>query len=204
MTAEGIKELVGDEVGCESIGDDEVVGVELPPFEITDYTADIYDIHERTAHFMECRPISAVNRCAIKAVYMVEALTIVRSIRTMCKPEIAAKVQDKYKELIRNIPIEMMETKYYRAKGSSADGLLTKATNVLKNVRVMAAGIRGIGTPLHQILSGRSLMNMRNQFILSKWSEMQGAVYCPKRLDGRRSSSKSRASWFLARDGKHM
>ena len=109
--------------------------MELPPFEITDYTADTYDIHKRTAHFMERRPISVINRCAVEAVYMVEALTIVRSMRTMRKPEIAAKVQGKYKELIRNIPIErfsnsslkvMMETKYYRAKGSSADGLLMK------------------------------------------------------------------------------
>jgi hypothetical protein len=59
-----------------------------------------------------------------------------------------------------------METKYYRAKGTSADGLLTKASTVLKNVRVMAAGIQGIGILLHQIPSGRSLIDMRNQFIL--------------------------------------
>ena len=42
-----------------------------------------------------------------------------------------------------------MEAKYFCAKGMSADGLLTKANDVLKNVRVMAAGIRGVGTPLH-------------------------------------------------------
>ena len=50
-----------------------------------------------------------------------------------------------------------METKYFWAKGTSADSLLTKADDVLKNVRIMAAGIRGIGIQLHQILSGRSL-----------------------------------------------
>ena len=81
----------------------------------------------------------------------------------MCKPEIAAKVQAKYKELVQSIPLErfsdstlkmMMETKYYRAKGTSADGLLTKANEVLKNVRIMAAGIKGIGTPLHKIQVG--------------------------------------------------
>ena len=149
----------------------------LPPFQITDYTADAYDIHERTAHFMERRPISAANRIAVESVYMIEALTTVRSMKTMRKPEIAAKVQAKYKELIRSIPVEhfsdinlktMMETKYYRAKGTSADGLLTKAGEVLKNVRVTAAGIKGVGTPLHQIPSGRSLMDMHNQFILLK------------------------------------
>jgi len=72
--------------------------VEFPPFEITDYTADTYDIHERTAHFMERRPITSANRIAVEAVFMIEALTTVRSMRTMRKPEIAAKVQAKYKE----------------------------------------------------------------------------------------------------------
>ena len=141
---------------------------------------------------MERRPISAVNRTAVEAVYMVEALTIVRSMKTMRKPEIAAKLQAKYKELVRSIPHErfsdstlkvMMETKYYRAKGTSADGLLTKANEVLKNVRVMAAGIQGIGTPLHQIPSGRSITDMRNQFILSKWSQSNGTVYTPSNDD---------------------
>ncbi len=95
-------------------------------------------------------------------------------------------MQAKYKELVQSIPLErfsdstlkmMMETKYYHAKGTSADGLLTKVNEVLKNVRIMAAGIKGIGTPLHKIPSGRSLMDMRNQFILSKWSNTNGTVY---------------------------
>jgi hypothetical protein len=130
----------------------------LLPFEITDYTADTYDIHERTAHFMERRPIAASNRIAVEAVYMVEALTIVKSMKTMRKPEIAQHVQDKYRAFIHAIPLKRfsdrslkvtMEAKYFHAKGMSADGLLTKANDVLKNVRVMAAGIRGVGTPLH-------------------------------------------------------
>jgi hypothetical protein len=75
--------------------------MEFPQFQITDYTADTHDVHERTAHFMERRPISAVNRTAVEAVYMVEALTMVRSMKTMRKPEIATKLQAKYKELIR-------------------------------------------------------------------------------------------------------
>ena len=56
-----------------------------------------------------------------------------------------------------------MQEKYYRAKGTSADGLLTKANDVLKNVRGMAAGIRGVGTPLHQIPSGRILHDVCNE-----------------------------------------
>jgi hypothetical protein len=142
--------ISGGEMGCD---DDNVSPREhiLLPFEITDYTADTYDIHERTAHFMERRPIAASNRIAVEAVYMVEALTIVKSMKTMRKPEIAQRVQDKYRSFIHAIPLERfadrslkvtMEAKYFRAKGESADSLLTKANDVLKNVRVMAAGVR--------------------------------------------------------------
>jgi len=97
-------------------------------------------------------------------------------------------VQDKYRAFINAISLERfsdrslkvtMEAKYFRAKGMSADGLLTKVNDVLKNVRVMAAGIRGVGTPLHQIPSGRSLMDMWNEFILKKWNAMQGTIYAP-------------------------
>ena len=199
-------ESVGDVAGGKEVGGGAAY-VELPPFQITDYTADTYDVHERTAHFMERRPISAVNRTAVEAVYMVEALTMVRSMKTMRKPEIAAKLQAKYKELIQSIPLErfsdmtlkmMMETKYYRAKGTSADGLLTKANEVLKNVRVMAAGIQGIGTPLHQIPSGRSLTDMRNQFILSKWSEANGTVYVPSNDDENLIAEVADGWWLLS------
>jgi hypothetical protein len=48
---------------------------------------------------------------------------------------------------------------------------------------MMAAGIRGVGTPLHQIPSGRSLMDMRNEFILKKWNAMQGTIYAPSNND---------------------
>ncbi len=60
------------------------------------YTADTYDIHERTAHFMERRPISCASHIAVEAVYMVEVLTIVKSMKTMRKAEIAQRVQDNY------------------------------------------------------------------------------------------------------------
>ena len=205
LVSDGVWGPTDDDNG--SRGENSGDSVELPPFEITDYTADTYDVHERTAHFMERRPISAVNRTAVEAVYMVEALTTVKSMRTIRKPEIAAKLQAKYKELIQTIPPDrfsdstlktMMETKYYRAKGTSADGLLTKANEVLKNVRVMAAGIQGIGTPLHQIPSGRSLTDMRNQFILSKWSQTNGTVYTASNDDDHLIAEVPDGWWLLS------
>ncbi len=56
---------------------------------------------------------------------------------------------------------------------------MTKATDVLKNVTAVAAGIKGIGTPLHQIPSGKSLTNMKNQFILKNYMALQGVEYVP-------------------------
>ena len=81
---------------------------------------------------MEHRPIAASNCIAVEAVYMVEALTIVKSMKMMQKPEIVQRVQDKYRD--RSFKVTM-EAKHFRAKGMSADGLLTKANDVLKNVR---------------------------------------------------------------------
>jgi hypothetical protein len=218
LTTEGIEEGLfredSDEVVSEGGGDDDdddgdndPDGLQLPPsYEITDYTANQYDVHERTAHYMERRPISASNRIAVEAVYMVEALTLVKSMRTMRRQEIAERVQEKYKAFIRSIPIDrfsdsairsMMQEKYYRAKGTSADGLLTKANDVLKNVRAMAAGIRGVGTPLHQIPSGRSLHDMRNEFILTKWSAAQGTIYAPSNHDEELISEVPDGWWLL-------
>jgi hypothetical protein len=95
-------ESVGDVAGGKEVGGG-AASVELPPFQITDYTTDTYDVHERTAHLMERRPISAANRIVVEYVYMIEALTTVRSLKTIHKPEIAAKVQAKYKELIKSL-----------------------------------------------------------------------------------------------------
>ena len=66
--------------------------------------------------------------------------------------------------------------KYFPAKTNSADGSLTEATAVLKNVWSLAAGIRGIRIPLHQIQSGKSLVDMKNKFILKKYTVAQGLV----------------------------
>lgn len=123
---------------------------------------------------------------------MVEAITLVRSMRSMRKSEIAEKVLDKYKSFISGIPLSRfadasvkmdMTERYYRAKTNSPEGFLTKATDVLKKVKAMAAGIRGVGTPLHQIPSGKSLMDMKNEFIMKKYSESQGLEYVPSNND---------------------
>jgi hypothetical protein len=90
-----------------------------------------------------------------------------------------------------------MEEKYFRAKGTSADGFLTKANEVLKNVRALGAGIRGVGTPLHQIPSGKSLTDMRNEFILKRWSVAQGHVYVPSNNDDELMSEIPDGWWLL-------
>ena len=90
----------------------------------------------------------------------------------------------------------MAET-YSRAKTNSAEGFLTKATDVLKNVRSLAAGIRGIGTPLHQIPSGKSLMDMKNEFILKKYHEVQGFVYAPSNNDEELMTEVPEGWWML-------
>ena len=118
-------EWVGSVAGGKEVGGG-AASVELFPFQITDYTADTYDVHERTAHFMERRPISAANRIA-----------------------------------------------------------------------------KGIGTPLHNIPSGRSLMDMRNQFILSKWSETNGTVYVPSN-DDENLIAEVADGWWLQSTSTHL
>jgi hypothetical protein len=175
-------------------------------YDITDYTANEYDIHERISHFMGRIPISNQNRVAVEAAYMIEAVTLVKSMRSMRKAEIAQKVQDKYKSYLSAIPLNRfadasvkikMAEKYYRAKTNSAEGFLTKATDVLKNVRSLAAGIRGIGTPLHQIPSGKSLMDMKNEFILKKYHEDKGFVYSPSNNDEELMMEVPEGWWLL-------
>ena len=155
---------------------------------ITDYTAGQFDIHDRVNHFMGAVPISLQNRVAVEAAYMVEALTTVRSMRSMRKTEIAPLVHDKYKSLIRMIPLQRfadatvrvkMVEKYFRAKTNSPEGFYTKACDVMKGVRALATVIKGVGSPLHQIPSGKSLMDMKIEFILKKYSAAMGTVYVP-------------------------
>ncbi len=68
----------------------------------------------------------------------------------------------------------------------------------MKNVRALAAGIRGVGTPLHQIPSGRSLLrDMRNKFILKKWLAAQGTIYAPSNNDEELMSEVPDGWWLL-------
>ena len=115
-------------------------------------------------------------------------------------------MQEKYKEFIRTIPLDrfsdgslrvMMIERYYHAKGTSADGLLTKANDILKNVRSIAAGIRGVGTPLHEIPSGRSLRDRRNEFILTKWNAANGTIYSPLNYDEELIAEVPNTWWLL-------
>jgi hypothetical protein len=158
----------------------------IDEYAITDYTAGQFSIHDRISHFMGAVPISLQNRVAVEAAYMVEALTNVRSMRSMRKTEIAPLVHDKYKSFIRMIPLQRfadatvrvkMVEKYFRAKSNSADGFYTKACDVMKCVRALATVIKGVGSPLHQIPSGKSLMDMKMEFILKKYAAATGAVY---------------------------
>ena len=54
-----------------SVGDEDAPTAALSDYGgITDYTANQFDIHERVAHFMERRSISAYNRVAVEAAYI--------------------------------------------------------------------------------------------------------------------------------------
>ena len=106
---------------------------------------------------------------AVEAVYMIEAYTIMRSAKTMKKPGVALKVQATYKELINSIPTgrftdfglkDKMLQRYFRAKTNSPAGLLTKVEDSLQKARVMLTKLKGIGTPFHDIPSGKSLMDV--------------------------------------------
>ncbi len=79
----------GDDIG----GD---IQVREDDYGISDYTAGQFDIHDGVNHFMGAVPISLQNRVEVKAAYMVEALTSVRSMRAMRKTEIAPLVQEQY------------------------------------------------------------------------------------------------------------
>jgi hypothetical protein len=124
-------------------------------------------------------PITSNNRMAVETVYMIEAYTIVRSVKTMKKPDVAMKVQATYKELINLIPTnrfsdfglkDKMLQGYFRAKTkNSPAGLLTKAEDSIAKARVMATKLKGFGTPLHEIPSGKSLMDVKENFILEKY-----------------------------------
>jgi hypothetical protein len=73
---------------------------------ITNYTASQFDIHKRISHFMGWVPISVHNWVTVETVYMVKAVTLMKSMQSMKKPEIAQHPRDKYKLFIRALPLD--------------------------------------------------------------------------------------------------
>jgi hypothetical protein len=153
---------------------------------ITDYTAGQFDIHDCVNHIMGADPISLQDRVTVKAAYKVEALTSVRSMCAMRKTEIAPLVQEQCTSFICMLPLQRfadatvrvkMVKKFFRPKSNSPDGFYTKACDVMKGVRALATVIKGVGSSLHQIPSGKSLMDMKIEFILKKYSTAMGVVY---------------------------
>jgi hypothetical protein len=113
-------------------------------------------------------------------------------MRAMRKTEIAQHVQEKYKSFIRMLPLQRfadatvrvkMVEKFFRAKSNSPDGFYTKVCAVMKGVRALATVIKGVGSPLHQIPSRKSLMDMKIEYILKKYSTATGVVYFPSNND---------------------
>ncbi len=106
-------------------------GEDEDEYAITDYTASQYDINKHVSHFMGRVLISLNNCIAVEAAYMVEAVTLVKSMRTMKKPEIATAAQDKYKALFGALPLSRfadasikvrMAGNYFREKSNSPEG----------------------------------------------------------------------------------
>jgi hypothetical protein len=100
-------------------------------------------------------PISAENHQAVEFVYMIEAESLVRSQNTLKKPELAAKLLDKYKQLLINIPFnrfgefglkESMIKGYYNCKSGSAGGFMTKLKEVKTKVQAASKKMAGVGS----------------------------------------------------------
>ena len=146
---------------------------------INDYSADVYDVNERTYHFMGKIPISPSNRSAVEAVYMLEAYTLVKDQKQMRRMQVAERVRSKYRELIDNIPNSrfsenalkaQMVTKLYRARNnSSAEAFLDKVEDVAGHVRGIAGKFKGAGKPIHTLRSGCSLSDAKKEHIAHEY-----------------------------------
>ena len=146
---------------------------------INDYSADVYDVNERTYHFMGKIPINPSNRSAVEAVYLLEAYTLVKDQKQMRRLQVAERVRSKYRELIDNIPNSRfsesalkanMVTKLYRARAnSSAEAFLDKVEDVAGHVRGIAAKFKGAGKPIHTLRSGCSLSDAKKEHIAHEY-----------------------------------
>ena len=153
--------------------------------DLNNYSSDKFSVNERRHYFMDRAAISSQNRAAVEFVYMVEAETLTRDSGTRGLTDVKKLLYSKYIELIRQIPTnhfsefglrEGMIDKYYGAKKGGASGFYTKVLDVKKKVQAVTRQIDGIGTPLSKIPSGRGLNDVRDQFILTDYKAVMGAV----------------------------
>ena len=79
-------------------------GKEEECWDINEFASSKFPLNERCSFYIGVVPISSENFQAIEFVYMNEAESIVCSQNTLKKPELAAKLLKKYKQLIIEIP----------------------------------------------------------------------------------------------------
>jgi hypothetical protein len=109
---------------------------------------------------------------------MIEADTIVRSQNTLRKPELAAKLLDKYKQLICAIPgnrfgearlKEAMCKGYYRAKKGSAAGLMDKVRKLRCLVQDVCKRLQ-----LSKLPSGCGIFDVRDRYVMDRYTQSDG------------------------------
>ena len=160
--------------------EEEEGGDEDDDFGITEFTSDEFEVNERCSYYMGRVPISADNRASVEFVYMIEADRIVRSQNTLRRPEMATKMQEKYKQLIGGIPSsrfaefglkDSMMVKFFNAKKGTAMGLHDK----VKAVKPLVQGVvRELN--LSKLPSGQGIIDMKNKYIVEKYKAHVGPV----------------------------
>jgi hypothetical protein len=142
-----------------------------------------FEINERCSYYMDRAPITSGNRQAVEFVYMIEAETLCRGENTLKRPELAEKNFQRYKSLIRKIPIsrfgqyglqDSMLTRIYNSKAEkgSASGHYRTTVKVKATVQNV---IRDIPT-LPKLPSGRDIKDVRNDYIFRAYKAEMGMV----------------------------
>jgi len=153
--------------------------------DINEFSSSEFPINERVSFYMGRVPISNDNRQAVEFCYMVEAESLVRSQNTLKKPELAAKLLEKYKQLIIEIPLhrfgefgskELMVKGYFNCKSGSTGGFMTKVKEVKAKVQVASRKMAGVGSPLSKISSGKGILDVKKLFIIDRYKDEMGPV----------------------------
>jgi len=153
--------------------------------DINKFSSSDFPINERVSFYMGRVPISNDNRQAVEFCYMVEAESLVRSQNTLKKPELAAKLLEKYKQLISEIPSnrfgdfglkELMVKGYFNCKSGSAGGFMTKVKEVKTKVQAAPRKMAGVGSPLSKIPSGKGILDVKKSFIIDRYKDEMGPV----------------------------